>query len=94
MIERGRYKGWRSVHVLAEDIVVSAECITGGPQCGAKMPPPEDGECAGHDDVDEWMELHLRLTGHDLFVEIHREPVRWGPPTPYAEPEPEPRAAS
>ncbi|MEU5973208.1 hypothetical protein [Streptomyces sp. NPDC047315] len=88
MIERGQYKGWRSVRMLGEDIVVSAVCITGTPECGARMPEPPDGhgERVGHDDVDEWMEFHLRTTGHDLFAELHREPVRWGPPTPHPEP--------
>ncbi|MFH8616600.1 hypothetical protein ACH4E8_16180 [Streptomyces sp. NPDC017979] len=85
MIERGRYKGWRSIRALDEDIVVSAVCITGKPECGVQMPSPESGQRHGHDDVDEWMEFHLRLTGHDLFTEIHREPVRWGPPTPHPE---------
>lgn len=46
------------------------------------MPGPDGGGRHTHDDVDAWMEAHLRTTGHDLFTEIHREPVRWGPPTP------------
>ncbi|MFH8616912.1 hypothetical protein ACH4E8_17790 [Streptomyces sp. NPDC017979] len=86
MIERGRYKGWRSIHPLPQDITVSAICTP----CGAQMPLPADGERHDHDDVDEWMEFHLRLTGHDLFTETHHEPVRWGPPTPHPE-HPEPR---
>ncbi|MFI1825138.1 hypothetical protein ACH41E_01620 [Streptomyces sp. NPDC020412] len=85
MIQQGQYKGWRSVHPLAEDIVVTAMCTTGQPECGAHMPPPQDGQRHSHDDIDAWMEDHLRATGHDLFAEIHREPVRWGPPSPRGE---------
>ncbi|MFI1831384.1 hypothetical protein ACH41E_33800 [Streptomyces sp. NPDC020412] len=81
MIERSQYKGWRSVHPLAEDVVVSAACTP----CGAQMPDAQDGERHTHDDVDAWMEDHLRLTGHDLFTETHHEPVRWGPPGPQEE---------
>ncbi|MGW5675744.1 DUF7848 domain-containing protein [Streptomyces sp. NPDC003860] len=68
------------MRVLDEDVVVSAVCSTGEPRCGAQIPPPQGSERHAHDDVDAWMEDHLRATGHDLFTEIHREPVRWGPP--------------
>ncbi|MFI1828475.1 hypothetical protein ACH41E_18815 [Streptomyces sp. NPDC020412] len=87
MIERGRYQGWRPVHVPGMQMGLSAVCITG--KCSASAPPPEGSDTADLAYVNEWMGFHLRCTGHDLFAEIHRKPVRWCPPTP-----PEPGTAS